>query len=409
MKRIQKARNSISRILVVVGIALLLFAILWWVLAVKRLVRYPSGVDLSVVAEGSVERLADKHGLLKYEPPQKAAIELAGTVASVDEEYTSSTAVVSQHIRCRAEPLPGGIDLDDENVYVLDRRDCINKKSPLSKSTGTVVDRSGSWSVNFPLGTDKKSYNVFNNDVASSFAVRFAREDTVDGVKAYVFKGSFRHRPMVDYRVKARGLPGATTYGDIKRELEAAGIPIDALLLAASGTLTEKEKAAIRSFPDDLSVGLGYMVEYSWEAAVEPVTGTIVDVKRDETRIFVNTDVKTLLPLFELLANHAEDPLVVRYLSQLDQQKVLEHKEIYRISTSWKRDSAARMADYANGRIGPIRFTKDYTTYLFLSLGAVLVIGGLVLRRERHLRPHRPDRGADPAEEEEKRGDAGAP
>lgn len=407
MKRIQRARNSISRVLVITGIALLLFAILWWVLAVKRLVRYPSDVGLAVVVEGSVKRAADRHGLLKYDPPQEADFKLSRALASIDEGYTSNEAAVSEAVTCDTESLPGGINLDDRNVYVFDRGDCINRQSPLSTSSGFPVDRSGSWSVNFPLGADKKSYNVFNNDVASSFAGSFSKEGTVNGVKVYLYEGSFRSRPMVDYRVKARGLPLTTTFGDIKKELEASGVPINSLLQMASGTLTEKEKEKIESFPDDLAIGLEYMVEYKWKAAVEPVTGTIVDVKDDETRISVNTDVKTLLPLFEVLANHAEDPLVVRYLSQLDQQKVLEPREIYRISTGWERDSVAAMADYAGGRIGPIRFTKGYMTYLFLILGAVMVIVGLVLRRERYL--HLPGRGSVAQEDAEKRGDAVAP
>lgn len=405
MKRLRSARNNIAQILVIIGIALLLFAILWWVLAVKRLVRYPSGVDLSVVAKVSVERLAGTHGLLKYDPAQKAEIELESSLAAVDDEYTSGTAVVAELAKGGAGDLPGGINLDDDNTYVMDRGDCINKSSRLSKSSGSAVDRAGSWSVNFPLGTGKKGYNLFNNDAASSFAVSFVREDTVNRVKVYLFAGSARHRPMVDYRARAMGLPDSTTYGAIKKELAEGGIPIDAMIRAASGSLTEQEKEIIDSFPEDLPVGLDYTVKSNWEAAVEPVTGTIVDVRRDETSIFVNTDVKTLLPLFEILASHAEDPLVVRYLSQLDQQKVLEPKEIFRIVSSYTRESAARMTDYANGRIGPVRFVKGYMTYLFLILGAVFVIGGFVLRRERlALRPAR-----DVEPEAETGGDTGAP
>lgn len=407
MKRMLRVRNSISRVLVLVGIVLLLFGILWWVLAVNRLVRYPSSVDLTMLSEGTVERLAARHGLLPYDPPEKAELELENIVFSINEGYTSSTAEVAENSKCLSGPLPGGIELDDQNVYVIDRRDCINRKSPRSTSAGTVVDRSGSWTVNFPLGTDRTSYNVFNNDVGSSFAVNFVKEDTVNGVKAYVFEGSFRHRPMVDHRVEAMGLPEATTYGDIKKELESAGIPIDALLQTASGTLTAEERATIDSFTDDLPVRLDYMVEYAWEAAVEPVTGSIINVSSDETRVFVNSDVKTFLPLFEVLANHAEDPLVVQYLSQLDQQKVLEPKELFRIRTSWTENTSDRMAESANGRIGPIRFIKDYMTYLFLILGAVMVTGGLVLRSERRL-PHL-RRGTPAPEGEEKRGDDVAP
>lgn len=402
MKRLSKARNHIARALTAVGILMLLFAVLWWVLAVNRLVRFPTGVELYGESDVTVERLAATHGLLRFDPPQKDETGLGGRLVSVDDRYTSGEAVLARVVSSTGNDLPGGIELDSENTYVISRSDCINRKSPLARSSGAPVDRSGSWTVNFPQGTGKKSYNLFNEDAASTLAVSFVKEDSVNGVKVYLFEGSFRHRPLVDYRARAMGLPASTTYGAIKAELGESGIPIDRMVSSASGSLTREETETISSFRDDLEVGLDYTVKYRWEAAVEPVTGTVVDVRSEQTRIFVNTDVQTFLPLFEVLANHAEDPVVVRYLSQLDQQKILEPKEIFRITGGYTAETAADLADHANGRIGPIRFVKGWMTYLFLALGAVFAIGGFVLKRERHLHlPHHHNGGEpQPAAEE---------
>lgn len=378
----RSARDIISWILVIAGIAILLFAMLWWTLAVKRLTRYPSGVDLSVTCEGTIEQLTGKHGLESLSPPRKEDLELSVKLTSVDDEYTSGTAVVNQDtVRLLTSGL--GLGFDDSNTYVIDRHDCANKKSGLSTSSGTVVDRSGSWSVSFPVGTSRESYNVFNNDVASSFAVNFKEEDRIEGVGVYVFSGSFRHRPMVDYRVEARGLPTTTTFGELKAEVEAMGVPMERMLDEAYSALTPEEKEALGAFPDDREIKLEYTVKYNLEMAVEPITGTVVDVRESKTRIFVNTNVKVFLPLLEILARHSEDPLVLQYMSQIEQQKILEPREIYVTDYRWTPESARKMTDYANGRIGPIRFVRDVVTVMMLVIGAAALIAGLVIRRER--------------------------
>jgi len=389
----RSARDIISWILIIIGIAILLFAMLWWTLAVKRLIRYPSGVDLSVACDGTIEQLTGKHGLDTLSPSRREDLELSVKLASVDSEYTSQAAVLDQETT-RLSTADLGLEMGDSDTYVIDRGDCANIKSDLSRSSGTVVDRSGSWSVNFPLGTEKESYNVFNNDVASSFAVNFLKENKIENIGVYVFDGSFRHRPMVDYRVEARGLPATTTFGELKAEIEAMGVPLDQMLSEAYRTLTPEEKEAISAFPDDREIELEYTAKHSLEIAVEPVTGTVVDID-SETSIYVNTNVRAFLPLLEILAGHSEDPLVLQYMSQIDQQKVLEPKEIYRVSYGWTPESVLEMIDHANSRIGPIRFARDVLTAMMLVLGAVCLIAGLVLRRERSTRKD----GVDPAPE----------
>ena len=239
---------------------------------------------------------------------------------------------------------------------------------------------------------------MFNNDVASSFAVHFEKEDKIEDIGVYVFSGSFRHRPMVDYQVESRGLPTTTTFGELKDELEAMGFPLDQLLADAYSTLTPEEKEAIGEFPDDRELGLEYTAKQGLELSVEPVTGTVVDVRESETCIYVNTDVKVFLPLLEILAGHSEDPMVLQYMSQIEQQKILEPKEIYRVRYHWTPESAREMTDYANSRIGPIRFVRDVVTVMMLVLGAASLIAGLVLRRERYARGSGKDGGGPETE-----------
>lgn len=92
----RSARDIISWILIIAGIAILLFAMLWWTLAVKRLILYPSGVDLSVACEGTIDQLTGKHGLDALSHPRKEDLELSVKLTSVDDEYTSQAAVLDQ-------------------------------------------------------------------------------------------------------------------------------------------------------------------------------------------------------------------------------------------------------------------------------------------------------------------------
>jgi hypothetical protein len=382
---VKSGRNLASAVLVATGALLLLFAILWWTVALKRVVRFPGNVALSVTCEGTVEMMAATHGLEPVVPPDEYDFTLERRLESVNEDYAPSSAVVDEVV----EQVSSGfipLDLNEKNTYVFDRRDCANVKSRLSLSSGTEVDRSGSWYVNFPLGTSKDSYNLFNNDVASTFAVNFQKSENLQGLGVYIFSGSFRQRPIVDWRAGARGLPGETTFGSLKEEVEAAGVPLEKMIQAASPTLTSEERETIDQYPDDRVIGLEYSEEHAWEAAVEPVTGTVVDVSRYEMNIYVNTKLEDFLPLLEILARHAEDPLVSRYMSQIEQQKVLEPKPIYRVTREWSDDSVSSMVDYARSRIGPVRFYQDYMVIVVLLIGAASLVTGLVLRRERYHR-----------------------
>lgn len=388
----KSARNIISWTLIVLGAVLLLFSIFWWTIAVKRLVLFPGDFEKTVECEGMAERYTMEHGLLQLRPPEKTPIALVRRLDSDQEECTTGTAVVKEEIS-QVSGAEAGLNLGEENVYVISRRDCMNQNDQRSMSSGVQVDRSGSWYVNFPLGTKQQSYNLFNNDVASSFAVNFVEEDEIDGVNVFIFEGSFRHRPMVDYRVRNLGLPETTTFGAIKEELEASGVPMEKMIRQAYGYLTPNERQVIAEYPDELEVRFEYTVKGYWRGRVEPVTGTVVDATFQE-RIFVNTEMSAFMPLFEVLANHSEDPVVEQYLPQLDQQEILEPKEIYRVRYGYTDESVEEMAEYAGGRLGPIRFIEDIVVLVMLSVGAALLIAGLVLRRERH---HRAAEGVAPS------------
>lgn len=380
-----RARNAIGSVLALIGACLIVFAFLWYLVGVKRLVAFPDGIDHTLQSRGTVTKLTGTHGLLTLAPPLKAPVELVGKLSSLDADYSANVAEVQETVE-NIKPAPFGLDLAEQNTYVMNRRDCENLKSGNSTTDGEIVDRSGSWYVNFPLGTKKESRNVFNNDVGSAFAVNYKGAGEVNGVGVYIFEGTMGHRPILDYRARAIGLPATTTFGALKAELAQQGVPIDKMVATASGSLTPDERATFEQFPESREVSLSYSEKVEWKAAVEPVTGTVVKLHRLRRRIYVNTDLGTFQPLLGILASHSEDPLVEKYLSQVDQQKLQDPKELYRVEYGWNDATVRQMTDFAGKRISPMRFVKDWMMTTMLLIGAALVVAGLVMRKKEHLR-----------------------
>lgn len=400
-----KARNATGVIMVLAGIAMVIFALLWWGIAVRRIVVFPSVFDLQTGLEGSVEKLAGKHGMLKLSPGQKQEFTGSRTVTSMDADYRGNVAVVRESIRLPAQA-PFGLNLSGNNTYVMNRRSCENVRSAMSMTGREVVDRSGSWYINFPFSTGKESRNLFDNNSGSAFSAHFVREGRVNGVTTYLFRGSHGFRPLLDYVASDMGLPSETTFGELKAELAAMGLPIDRMVAEASPPLTAQERDAFAQFPDSRVVSLVYSTKAEWEAQVEPVTGTVVDVRRAATRIYVNTDLKTFLPLFEILARRSEQPSVMRYLSQADQQKIIEQKEIYRIEYGWTEEGVRAATDYAGPRVYPMRFVRSYMMTMMLLLGAAFFVIGFVIRRKEHHSPAHEEQ-VNAGESDEDFGDGG--
>jgi hypothetical protein len=254
--------------------------------------------------------------------------------------------------------------------------------------------------LNFPLGTKKESRNIFDNDTGSAFAAQYVKNSRAEGVDTYLFRGSHGFRPLLGYMVEEMGLPSETTFGELKAELLAMGLPLDEMVRNASPGLTSEERSAFAQFPDSRTISLDYSTKKEWEADVEPVTGTIVNLKKSVTHVYVNTDVRTFLPLLEILANRSEDPGVLQYLSQVDQQSLTEPKELYRIEYRWTEEAVRAATDYAGPRVSPMRFVSSYLMTMMLLLGAACFVGGFVVRRkERHAAARvPPDDGSDERE-----------
>jgi len=383
-KSSREPRDIAGTILAAVGATFLIFGLLWWSFGIKTLVKFPARFERKVSFEGKYTRFSMTHGIQKLSEPPK--VSYAGVIRfrSEDASYTKKAAVVLESIKVQDALGEPGVLTSLESRYVFDRIDARGIKSRLSTSNGKVVDRTGAVYPVFPVGTRKDSYEVFCPDTDSSFPANFKGESKRFNLGVFLFKGGFKERPLVDSSLEARRLPRWTTFGSLKRELAGAGVPVDEMVKAAYTRLTEKEKATLDSFSDSMKIRLDYLADVEWEAAVEPVSGTVVEVIKSRMKIYVNPDPSALMPLLQIFASRSDDPIVSKYMSQVEQQNVLEPKKLCAIEEKWTSGSVEKIVKEAHSRKNTIIIIKKYVLYGSILFGAALLFAGFLIKREKH-------------------------
>ncbi len=381
--KMREARDAAGTVLAGVGAVFLIFGLVWWSFGIKTLVKFPGGFERKVYFEGKYTRFSMAHGIRKL--PEHDVSRYSGEIRykSDDRNYTKKEAVLVELIRVKERISAPGILFSLENRYMFDRLDARGIKSRLSTSGGRVVDRTGTVFPVFPVDTAKTSYEVFCSDTDSSFPVSFRGKLKRFGLDVYRFAGGFKGRPLVESTIRARRLPRWTTFGSLKAELTGAGVPVGEMVRSAYPRLTEKEKATLASFSDSRKIRLNYIADVSWEAIVEPVSGSVVEVVKNEIDVYVNPDASQLMPLLQILASRPDDPAIARYMSQVQQQEILEPKKLFKIEERWSNRSVKAMVKEARLRKIPILIIKKYVLYGSILFGAALLFTGFLIKREK--------------------------
>lgn len=382
-KRTREARDIAGTVFAAVGAVFLIFGLVWWSFGIKTLVKFPEGFERKVHFQGKYTRFSMTHGIQRL--PKHEISRYSGEIRfkSDDGKYSKKAAVLLELIKVEEYFSAPGMLLGLENRYVFDRIDARGIKSRLSTSGGRVVDRTGTVYPVFPVGTAETSYEVFCSDTDSSFPVSFKDKLKRFGLNVFRFSGGFRGRPLVESSLRVRRLPRWTTFGSLKVELAGAGVPVDEMVRSAYPRLTEKEKATLASFSDSRKIRLNYSADVEWEAIVEPVSGAIVEVVKNEMDIYVNPDAGALMPLLQIFASRSDDPVVARYMSQVQQQEILAPKKLCKIEEKWSGRSVEAMVKKARLRKVPILIVKKYVLYGSILFGAAVLFAGLLIKRER--------------------------
>ena len=171
------------RALVALGIAVIALAMVWLYLIFPGMAKLPADYSVVYHFEGTVQAANPQTGALAAVPGgTKMDRTLQGTGIN-DADALILTQVIKFTMAANGAPLaaanPAFAALDSNETYAIDRTTRVNL-------AGGDKPRSGQFT--FPLNVQKETYQYWSATTNSTLPATFVSEDTVNGLKVYVFK-----------------------------------------------------------------------------------------------------------------------------------------------------------------------------------------------------------------------------
>jgi hypothetical protein len=290
--------------------------LLWMLVAVPALVKYPTDLSTDLQYKGTFTVLVDPTTAAPLAEPMVLPLTVDRHLEAVGGESSASLVVVRETIRQQAGAL---LDVTQTNQYVMDRSTVENVADAraFAFDPANVVDRSPAYRLNLPFDTSTgKTYEIYNNETDRNYAIAADTQNPtgkIDGLGVSNFAGTVDEAPMSDAYLaelsKAVPLPTSLTLDQMKPQLLAAGIDVDAVLAALASVLTPADAATLASVAGQ-PIGLDYVISFGGHMAVEPVTGADVQVSVAES-VGVRPQVTSLPALLEVLGHYPNVPQAV--------------------------------------------------------------------------------------------------
>jgi hypothetical protein len=281
-------RRRLPRASVAVAVGLVASALLWSAVAVPVLVKYPTDLDVTPRYDGSFTLFVDPTTAAPLAAPRELPLEIERHIRSIGAASGSSRVVVEETIKEKAGDL---IDTTQTNVYVMNRRTMQNVADSRAYAfhPSNVVDRSGAYRLNLPFDTPSDAtYPIYKNEIATTYEMRMnMRTPTTDeaGLHLRNFTGSASEVPLDGAYLaelnKVVTLPVSMTLDELKPQLKAFGLDIDAALAAVAPVITPHDFATLSQIAAK-PIPLQYVLSFDGTAAVETTTGAEVDVRAFE-------------------------------------------------------------------------------------------------------------------------------
>lgn len=267
---------------------LLAGALVWLLVGVPTFVKYPTDLDVSPRYTGTFDVLVDPTTYAPLPEPTTLPLTIDRHIEVVDS--SASRAVVAETIHQKAGTL---VDSTQRNQYVMDRRSLKNVKDPRAWAftPSNVVDRSGTYRLNLPFGTDAfGTYPIWKNEFGKAYDMQGAApgRSTTEraGLTLQNHRGTATDVPITDAYfaelTKSLPLPTALTLDQLKPQLAAAGFDVDAVLPALLPKLSPADAATLATLAAK-PIPLEYTMSFDGHASVEPRTGAEVVVGATES------------------------------------------------------------------------------------------------------------------------------
>jgi hypothetical protein len=284
------------------------------------------------------------------------------------------------------------LDVTQTNQYVMDRSTVENVADDraFAFSPANVVDRSGSYRLNLPFDTDRgDTYAIYDNEIDDTYELvgDTATPTThLEGLDLSNFTASLDEVPLSDTYLAELGktvpLPDSMTLDQMKPQLLAAGVDVDALVTALTPVLTPEDAATLSSFAAE-PIPIQYVLSFGGQVAVEPVTGA--EVKVSVTQSVGARPVLTSIPaLQDVLSGYPRVPEAVTTNAALDDLAAAPASPLFEYRYEQTPASVTDVAGTATDLRRQVLMAKVWLPSA-LATGAILslVVGAVVFLRHR--------------------------
>ncbi len=374
-----------SRIFFVGGVVLLAASVLWAIFAPGRLVKFPSDLDKTAVARGTLQLYTDPATAAPLAQPRSLPVAIRRHVRAVGT--TGNQVTVDETSVEQAGP---AAPLQLRQRYVFDRSSM--KSVPGSQSFSytpeNVVDRSPAYTINLPFGTGDGPYSVWKNETGRAYEFARAGDDVKrDGLTLIPLTGRLDNAPATAAyiaQLAPLGIPRQLTIEQLAPQLKALGLDVAALQQTVLPELTAADGATVGEMLA-APVPLRYFVSVRTRLLVEPATGAIVSLDRIAQTLSATPDVSGLADLVPLLSQsrYRDSKPVQATLKALGGISVPEPAKVFDLTYGQTPASVADFAAYATGKADDIRTVEKTIPGVIALLGVLCLGGALVTARRR--------------------------
>ena len=404
-----RPKRRFPRGLLSISAGFVALALLWPAFAVPRLVKYPTDLDVTPRYQGVFTLFVDPTTAAPLATPRQVRLDIERHIRSLGDESGASRVVVEETITQRAGDI---FDATQTNVYVMDRRTLQNVADDRAYAfePSNVVDRSGAYRLNLPFDTSSGSaYKIYKNEIDTTYE---ARADTATptsdeaGLHLHNFAASATEVPLDDAYLaelnKIVALPESLTLDQLKPQLSAAGLDVDAVLTALAPVLTSADLATLAQIAAQ-PVPLHYVLSFEGTTGVETTTGAEIDVSATEW-VGAKPGLADAAALQAVIAHYPDVPEAVAAGEALAALSSAPATRLFEYRYQQTPASVADIADEVKSLRNQIRLVERYVPVSLLAAGLVsLAVGAFVYWRRRGptIALHAAPQAVNPASERE--------
>jgi hypothetical protein len=400
-------RKKLSIAIMVLGVVVGVFAVVWWQVVGPQMVKLPSDIDNSMDFEGTLTLYVDEDTGTPLGQGSETSMPVAATrrFAALPELFTSGTGFFEDTMTLSigektAEP--------QVSHYALSRttRKCVESDENWAFSEDNKVDRTGVYGPLFPPGLQVgETVSAYYDDPAKAFDVKII--DKIEnwnqlGITVLKVDAS---RPSAPYDpeaaevllVRGRGLPTQISLDQIRSILRfnfdyTKALPVaqyvpGGVRVPSGVQVPAAVKAALAQLEQTITdhpLTVSFNQESSDFYYIEQTTGATVGATFDRTTT-MSIDTSVAQEVTNLLSKYTPLPLVGPKISAA-LERVNEVAAAYRApikaftqSISMTEASEATMAEAAKDKIALMTWVRSWIPLIAGALGALLLIVGLLV------------------------------